>query len=69
MDESLKTDLESLSNDMKLDLDSREFALAMDKQDPHHELRQMFFYPKMKDLPLGELLYYTYMSKMLIFCV
>ena len=54
MDGCLNEELEKLAAGMGLDIHSREFACAMDKQDPHHHLRQMFFYPKMKELPHGQ---------------
>lgn len=54
MDGVLKKELEGLAHSMSLDINSKQFALAMDKEDPHRKFRDMFYYPKMKDLPHGK---------------
>ncbi|XP_067937740.1 kynureninase-like [Watersipora subatra] len=51
MDKELVSELEANSKEYGVDLTSKEFAIAMDTHDPVGYLRDLFYYPKMKDLP------------------
>ena len=53
MDQQLVSELEAKSKEYGVDLTSKEFAIAMDTHDPVGYLRDLFHYPKMKDLPKG----------------
>lgn len=46
--------LRSLAEQWKIDLDSDDFALKLDQNDPLRTYRDQFYIPKKKDLPNGE---------------
>ena len=53
-------ELLTISADQGYELEDLEFARYMDKQDPLANLRNEFYYPKMKDLDSGtKLLHYV----------
>lgn len=53
MDKQLEERLLIKSKDLSVDITSREFALALDTADPLRQMRSLFHYPTMKDLPHG----------------
>lgn len=53
MDPEVSKLLETKAKELGVDLESKEFALKMDEKDPCAKVRQLFNYPKMKDLPEG----------------
>lgn len=53
MDPEVTKLLQSKAEEYGLNIESKEFALKMDEMDPCSKMRNLFNYPKMKDLPLG----------------
>jgi hypothetical protein len=53
VNQSPQSFLNSKSSEWQLNLNSEEFAQAMDDQDPLGYMRQEFFYPKIATLPYG----------------
>lgn len=53
MDAKVVEMLENRASELGVQIESEEFALKMDASDPCAEIRDLFNYPKMKDLPSG----------------
>lgn len=53
IDQSAESFLHTKSYQCQLNLNTKQFAIYMDSQDPLAYIRQEFFYPKMDRLPNG----------------